>query len=586
MTPVTARDRRDSMRRLSRGALLVLSMLSACAANDYGFDDGAPVSKFKPTGTIAAYLSGKYAAQRSDMATAAEKLEVAARESGVHAVAEQAFLAAVLSDRPETPQLAAGLPDNPVAQLVLADQDAKDGRWADAEARFAGLPAQGLTLVLRPLLTAWAQAGEGRTAAALTTLQPFIETGRLRGVMALHAGMIADLGGQTADAARLYRLAQVEYGTANLRLAVVLASWQARLGYVTEAQRIIREVAGNTGELGMSRLALEADVSERPVRDARDGLAETYLAMAATLRQQNAIDSAQILLHLALSMRPDFSAARLLLADIEETGRHHRAALLTLAPVPTNDPLSAMVTLRRASILDTTGQSDEAVRLLDTMATQYPDRAEPLAAAGNILRRQGKLHEATAAYDRAVARVGAPSRANWPLFFERGIAYERAGDWPHAESDFQTALQLAPDQAAVLNYLGYAWAERGEHLTEARQMIEHAVQLQPNDGAYIDSLGWVQLRGGDAPGALKNLQRAVELQPEDAVINGHLGDAMAAVGRWREAEFQWRRALLLKPDPEDEARINRMLSTVPGAARVAAPAAGQAPTAAQQPVVR
>ena len=83
----------------------------------------------------------------------------------------------------------------------------------------------------------------------------------------------------------------------------------------------------------------------------------------------------------------------------------------------------------------------------------------------------------------------------------------------------------------MLNYLGYAWTERGEQPRPgARQMIERAVQQRPNDGAIIDSLGWVLLRQGDAPAALKQLERAVELQPEDSVINGHLGDALAAVG--------------------------------------------------------
>jgi tetratricopeptide (TPR) repeat protein len=551
------------MRRASRGALLVLSMLSACAANDFGQGDGAPVSKFKPEGIFGLYLGGKFAAQHADMSTAATMLEKAARASGMPEVENQAFLAAVLSDGAEAPQLAGMLPNNPVAQLVLADQDAKAGHWTDAEARFAGLPQQGVTQVLRPLLVAWAQAGEGRTSAALATLAPFIEGGRLRGVMALHGAMIADLGGETADAARLYRLAEAEYGAANLRLGVVLASWQARAGFPTVAQRIIDQIAGGSGELSMSRQALDADVNQRAVRDATDGIAETYLAMGATLQQQNASDSAQLLLHLALSMRPDLTAARLLLSDIQEAGRRHREALQTLAPVPSDDPLIAITNLRRASLYDALNETAQAKALLEAMARQYPDHAEPLAVEGALLRRTGDFKAAIDAYNQAIARVGTPSRANWPLFYQRGVAYERAGDWPRAEADFRYALELSPEQPAVLNYLGYAWTDRGEHLSEARQMIERAVALQPNDASFIDSLGWVLLRAGDAPGALKNLQRAVELMPEDAVINGHLGDAMAAVGRWREAEFQWRRALLLKPDPEDAERINHMLTTVP-----------------------
>ncbi|MGI4954931.1 MAG: tetratricopeptide repeat protein [Janthinobacterium lividum] len=575
---------RARCRTLSRTALLVLSTLSACAASDFGFDDAPGRSRFTPTGAYGAYLSGRFAAQRFDLDVAADKLETAAKDSGVREVSAQAFIAAVMAGRSEAPRLAAELPDNPVAQLVLADADVKAGRWEDAEARFGGLPQQGLTQVLRPLLVAWAQAGQKRTAAALGTLQPFYDSGRFRGVMALHAAIIADLGNQADDAARLYRIAQTEYGQLNLRLGIVLASWTARQGQVNEAQRLVRELANGSAELAIARLSLEADVSTPAVRNARDGIAEAYLAMGATLRQQNAAETAQIMLRLALDMRPDFTAARLLLADMQDGAKRYRAALDTLRAIPDADPLAAVGRLRQATILDSLGETDESTRLLETMAREYPDRSEPLTLAADILRRKSRFEDAIAIYDRAIARVGTPSRNAWPLFYERGIAQERAGRWPQAESDFEFALQLAPDQASVLNYLGYAWTERNQNLDRARDMIQRAVTLRPNEGSFIDSLGWVQLKQGDGPAALRNLERAIELQPEDPVVNGHLGDALAAVGRWREAEYQWRRALTLKPDPDELRRITERLATIPGGTVI--PATAPAAAAPNAPVAK
>ena len=554
--------------RASGMALLVLSMLSGCAASDFGADDAPGRSRFEPSGAFGAYLTGRFAAQESDLETAASKLEQAARDSGTREVATQAFIAAVMAGRPEAAQLAAGLPDNPVAQLVLADEDARAGRWEDAEARYSVLPQQGMTQAMRPLLVAWAESGSGRTAAALGTLQPFIDAGRLRAITNLHAALIADLGGQADKAARLYRAAQVEYGALNLRLGVILASWQARRGSLVEAQQTIRELTGSNGDLATARLALEADVSRHAVRNATDGIAETYLAMAATLRQQNAADLARLLLRRALVMRPDFTAARLLLSEMQTLEHQDDAALGTLAPVAADDPLAAVVRLRQAALQEELGHTAAADKMLETMAEQFPDRPEPLAQLGDSLRRSGRFSEAVKVYDRAVARLGTPNRQSWPLFYERGVAHERAGQWPEAEADFQFALRLAPDQPSILNYLGYAWTEQGRNLSEARQMIERAVELRPNDGAFIDSLGWAQLRQGDGPGALKNLEKAVELQPEDPVINGHLGDALAAVGRWREAEFQWRRALNLKPEPDDARRIESKLASLPAATAV------------------
>jgi len=548
------------MQRIRRSALLVLSMLAGGAANDFGQESAFGTSKFEPNGAFGAFLTGRFAEQQSDLDVAADRLEAAlTQDAGVPEVANQAFIAATMAGRPDAARLAVSVPDNAVAQLVLADRDVRNENWEQAETRFTALPRQGLTQVLRPLLIAWAQQGAGRTTAALATLQPALEEPRFRGVMALHAALIADLGGFKPDAARLYQAAQAEYGSLNIRLGQILASWQARQGNLEEAQRIVRDMVGVNGDMALARTALEADVAELAVRNATDGIAETYLAMAATLRQQNANDSAQLLLRLALDLRSDFTAARLLLADIQEAGKRTSAAIATLASVAPSDPLAPIVVLRRASLLDSMGQEAEADRMLKALAEQHPDRPEPLVQIADNLRLRGRFAEAVAVYDRAVARIGTPTRANWPLFYERGVALERAGEWPKAEADFEYALQLAPDQPNVLNYLGYAWVDQGRNVDRARQMIERAVEQRPNDGAFIDSLGWVLLRQGDTAGALKDLERAVELQPEDPVINAHYGDVLDAVGRRREAIFQWRRALNLKPEPDDQARIEGKL---------------------------
>jgi Flp pilus assembly protein TadD len=235
------------------------------------------------------------------------------------------------------------------------------------------------------------------------------------------------------------------------------------------------------------------------------------------------------------------------------------AALRVLAPVTADDPVAALVRLRRATLLDRQGASEEALHMLDQLTHDFADRPEPLAMQGDILRGQRRFPEAVAAYDRAVALLAHPGRANWPLFYDRGIALERAHNWPRAEADFLKALELAPNQAFVLNYLGYSWAEQGRNLARARQMIERAMEQRPNDGAIMDSLGWVLLRQGDIAGAVKNLERAVELEPEDATINGHLGDAYAAAGRKLEAQYQWRLALNLKPEPDDVSKLQAKL---------------------------
>ena len=152
-----------------------------------------------------------------------------------------------------------------------------------------------------------------------------------------------------------------------------------------------------------------------------------------------------------------------------------------------------------------------------------------------------------------------PSPTDWLAYYDRGICYERSRQWSKAEADFKHALKLSPDQPFVLNYLGYSWADMGQNLGEARDMIEKAVRRRPNDGAIVDSLGWVMLRQGETAAAVKTLERAVELEPQDPSINGHLGDAYWAAGRKLEATYQWQRALIFNPEPDDVAKLEAKL---------------------------
>jgi tetratricopeptide (TPR) repeat protein len=566
-------------RPLRRSILLTLSLLSACAASDGATadaSDAAAAPHGAHAGAAGAFLTGRFAATQNDMDFAAtEFLKALAADPKAPPLQQQAFLATMMVGRSEAIDLAREQPDNQAAILLLGDDAAAHGDWDAAESHYAALPKQGLSQVMQPLLVAWAQQGGGRTEAALATLRPYVEGNRFRGVYALHAALISDLAGRDNDAARLYRIAVNEYGGVNLELARIVASWQARQGHAEEARQTLNALADATSDVAIAAPALQAEIAKRHVAKPTDGIAEAYLALAGALHTQDANDFAVVLLRLALDLRPDFTAARLLASDVVDGGKHPQVALQMLEPVGPNDPLIGIVELRRATLQERMGNTEEALRTLDQMARDYPDRPEPLAVKGDILRTKHRNADAVTAYDQAVARVPHPVAANWPLFYDRGIALERANNWPRAEADFRHALDLAPDQPYVLNYLGYSWTEQDRNLPQARQMIEKAVEQRPNDGSILDSLGWVTLRQGDVRGAVRWLERAVELDPEDPTVNGHLGDAYWAAGRKREANFQWRRALTLNPEPEDVPKLEAKLREgEPGAgANAAAPVA-------------
>jgi tetratricopeptide (TPR) repeat protein len=549
------------IRSARRAFLLALTLLSACAAADPATDRAAPRAGHDgPSGVFGEFLTGRFALGEADAQTAANDfLHALAARPGDGELLQQAFIAALVAGRPEAVQLARKLPDSQPAQFLLGQAEVRAGHWQAAEQRFAMLPRSGLTQLLQPLLVAWSQQGDGRTDAALATLRPLTEGQRFRSIYALHAALIADQAGRAADAAKFYRQAQNEFGGMNLRLAQILSSAQARHGHPGDAQRILGELAASAPEMAIALPSLTAASMAPAVPRPTDGIAEAYLALAATLRAQDAGDFAALLLRLALDLRPDFTAARLLAADVLESQHHFENALQMLAVVSNDDPLIGVVRLQRVDLTEQLGHSEDAMRELQRIAHDYPDSPIPAMREGDMLRSKQRFAEAVGAYDRAVGRIKAPGPSDWLVFYDRGICYERSRQWDKAEADFKHALTLAPDQPFVLNYLGYSWADMGENLTQARAMIDKAVQHRPNDGAIVDSLGWVMLRQGEIADAVRTLEHAVELDPEDASINGHLGDAYWAAGRKLEATYQWRRALTFHPEPDDAAKLEAKL---------------------------
>jgi len=547
-------------RRLTGTFLLVLSLLSAGAAAE-PLADGPQANSFTPSGVDADILVGHAAELQADPAIAARAFDNAlAIRPNEPGLVQQAFIASLLDGRYNAAaSRARQLPDNQIAQVLLVNQDVRAHRWAAAETRLHAMPRQGLTQILQPLMLAWNEAGDGHTNRALGTLLPLLGAQQFRGLFALHAAMIADLANRPADAAKFYRIANAEMPDLNLRLAQILASWQTRAGQPAEAARTLADLADAAPEMAIVLPKLLATSEERPVTGPAEGIAEAYLALAAALRGGDSSDLAMIMLRLALDLRPDFTAARLVGAEILSDGGHNTEALRMLAAVSDSDPLSPVIVMRRAALTAQVGRAADALRDLDHLAARFPDSPLPGIVQGDVYSTTHQYREAAAAYSRAIDRMRPARQSDWPVFYQRGIAYDQSHDWPRAEADFRRALGLVPNQPSVLNYLGYSWANKDQHLAEARQMLDKAAAGQPSDGAIIDSLGFVMLRQGEVPQAVATLQRAVELEPEDSTINMHLGDAYAAAGRKLEARYQWRRALTLHPTPDDATKLEAKL---------------------------
>jgi tetratricopeptide (TPR) repeat protein len=159
-----------------------------------------------------------------------------------------------------------------------------------------------------------------------------------------------------------------------------------------------------------------------------------------------------------------------------------------------------------------------------------------------------------------IAKAREPASLTHLFYFRFGSALERLGDYAEAEKYFRQCLELAPNFAEAMNYLGYMWAERGKNLDEAKKLIEKAVALEPDNAAFLDSLGWVLFKQHQPQEALDWLQKAVQQSDQpDPTLYDHLGDIYAEMKAFDKAREAWRKSVQLEPNDQ----VKKKLETTP-----------------------
>ena len=471
---------------------------------------------------------------------------------------ERAFAAALSNgDEPSADALAERLlvrdPSNSLARLSIAVHDIEQGQFAAARAHLASGEAMRARDLTTALLTAWSYAGQSDLRHALDTLD------RIRDPSVLafrdyHAGLIASLLGDSAEAQRRLKSAY-DNDKSSLRFADAYARALDAQGDVAGATKVYQDfsvVIPHHPLIERALADLKANESLQPlVHDAKEGAAEALYGLGSAGSRQGDELPALVYLRLSLYLRPSNDLTAVTLASLFEQLKQGDQVIAAYQMVSASSPLKLGADIQIALELDSMGKTDEATQRLTQIIAARPHDVETLSALAELQRSAKKYVEAAATYDQAIAAVAIPQRDNWTLFYFRGICYERSNQWPKAEADFKKALELNPDQPMVLNYLGYSWVDKGLNLEEAFKMLRRAVELQPNDGYIVDSLGWAHFKLGQYQEAAQTLEKAIDLKPADPVLNDHLGDAYWRINRRTEAHFQWNHARDMGPDPED-----------------------------------
>ena len=427
-------------------------------------------------------------------------------------------------------------------------------------------------------MSAWVKVGQGNPKQALADIQKMQGPEWYGLFRTYNSALIADLAGQKQEARDFYQQAIDDRPGGSAapdtyeRIVMAYASFKLRQGDKEGAIKTLNDAAELlNGRMTITEMREKIEAGEkygRLIKTAQEGTAEALYTLGTAINRSGAEAFAKLYLQMSLPLRPDNDATLYQLGDISAKLRQPEKAIDYYGRVPEKSPYRRDAEMQRALNLAENDQSADAVKQLRVLLDRDKTDMRTYLALGGVYAQDKNFADAAKIYDAAVEQIKTSERKDWPVFYQRGIAYERLKQWDKAEPNFRKALELYPDQPQVLNYLGYSWVDRGENLDEALGMIKKAVELRPQDGYIVDSLGWAYYMLGRYDEAVVELEKAVKLRPEDPTINDHMGDAYWRVGRLLEATFQWNHAIAGKPEPEDlvkiEAKLKKGLPDIPG----------------------
>jgi len=526
-------------------------------------------SEFKTAGEhtseYSAFLSATQAQQDEKYTLSADYYLKALRaDPESRFVADRAFFqllyggqveqAAVLAEK----MLADGLAQDDDLILLMAILKAYlSGDYQTSLDRIQGLQG-GFSFLISPIATAWCYAALDDVERAVEALRPLVEDQRLKLIAEEQIAYILDYSKRFDEAKAAYK-ALTETRGASLQPVVAYSYMLYRTGKAKEGRMFLSEqlkIRGNNTYLLREGARISKGKAPSEIIATPNGaLGMVFFRLSSEFSQSNTTDPAVLYGRIASYLLPKSADVFYLLGSILEEGENPEAAAAAYNRVPLESGLRGLADIRRIEVLRRGGYIDVAEGLIKNFLKKRPDDIGMLIALADIAQQRESYEESITYYDEAINQIASPKGTDWYMYFARAVSYERLGNWARAERDLKTALEISPDQPGVLNYLGYSWIDRGEHVEKAKAMIEKAAAARPDDGFITDSLGWVHFLIGEYEDAVRVLETAVKLEPDDVTINDHLGDAYWRVGRKIEARFQWRHAIDSGAEGEELAKI-------------------------------
>jgi tetratricopeptide (TPR) repeat protein len=258
--------------------------------------------------------------------------------------------------------------------------------------------------------------------------------------------------------------------------------------------------------------------------------------------------------------------SRLLIMDTYRQARDLPKAMQAGKEALAKYPDDASIRSSLAMMLGEAQQPDEAIKLLQVGLKGGAGNRETFLSYAQIYERSHRFTEAEAAARKAEALAVQPAD-NELAWLILGAIFERQKQYDKAEEEFKKVIDVNPKNAMVLNYYGYMLADRGIRLDEARDLIQRALEQEPYNGAFLDSLGWAYYKQNKLDQAELTLRKALERESHDPTIRAHLGDVLAKQGRmelavveWEKSLNEWHRSLPADLEEDKVAEVEKKLS--------------------------
>ena len=335
------------------------------------------------------------------------------------------------------------------------------------------------------------------------------------------------------------------------KYVLVIAQVMSFLGEKKGAIKLLTEYLPYDYDLDLAILSLDKKNALTPIQALSISLEDTGSIFA----KSNGWFKAIPILRMAIYLDNNNFNSKLLMSSILQSMKRYEEALALLDENKNYSFYNPIISIEKSYIEEELGNDERVVSILTDLSKHSNFNELAMLKLSNYYIRKKQFIDALKICDELLLNKASENE----IYYYRALSLVSIKDWNKALDALDILLKKIPDNATVMNFVGYTFVDRNIRLEEGLNLIKKAIQIDPNNGYFLDSLGWAYFRMGEYNKAVNYIEKSVELEPMEPEITDHLGDVYYKLKRNREAVVQWKRALSLNPNDEYKDKIRKKI---------------------------